>query len=280
MTLFDSHAHFDADAVEHNAALVNRAIHSGLVGVLAVGGDDNLNAGALNLATQFPHFVYPTLGFTCDEAKHLDNAHHSVESYIERLQNRIQLQQKEELVVRGIGEIGLDFSRHPSETEKLAQMTLFKAQLELANLLQLPCCIHTRDADAETLEALDATSPTTRHPNGSRGVIHCFTGSLDFANQLLERGFYLSISGIVTFANADALRKVTTFIPSNRLLIETDSPYLAPVPYRGKTNEPAFIEKTLLRLALTRNEDPTTLAQITTQNAYHLFNLPTESPSH
>jgi TatD DNase family protein len=160
--------------------------------------------------------------------------------------------------ISAIGEIGLDFHYSP-ESAKL-QCDLFAAQLELAKELNLPVVIHTRDADDATLGVLDEA-------DFHNGIIHCFTGSVPFEKKLLDRGFMISISGIVTFRAAENVRDAARYVPDDRLLVETDSPFLAPVPVRGKENEPSFLKYTLEFLANLRNVKPEILASLTTDNA-------------
>ena len=161
-----------------------------------------------------------------------------------------------------MGEIGLDFHYNP-ETAK-AQCDLFAAQLELARELDLPVVIHTRDADDATIGVLDET-------DFHNGIIHCFTGSVPFERKLLDRGFMISISGIVTFRAAENVRDAARFVPDDRLLVETDSPFLAPVPKRGTENEPAFITHTVEFLADLRKTNSEVLALLTMDNARRLL---------
>ena len=168
--------------------------------------------------------------------------------------------------VVAIGETGLDYYYHKDNPEWQRQR--FRAHLQVANQLNKPVIIHTRDAAEDTLNIL-------REENAEQcgGVIHCFTETQEFANQALEIGFMISISGIVTFRNADVLRKVAKNIPDDRLLIETDSPYLAPIPHRGKQNQPAYVKHVAETLAEIRNTSVEHIAEITKNNFYRLFNI-------
>jgi len=148
---------------------------------------------------------------------------------------------------RAVGEIGLDY--HYDFAPRDVQQSVFAAQLDLARELDLPVIIHTREATEDTF-ALLAAAP------GIRGVFHCFTGDIAMARRALEIDFYVSFAGIVTFPKALELREAARIVPAERLLIETDSPYLAPVPHRGKRNEPAFVAQVLATLATVRGEDP------------------------
>ena len=169
-------------------------------------------------------------------------------------------------MICAVGETGLDFHYHPETAD--AQCALFAAQLRLADEWRLPIILHTREADEATLRVLDETP---WHGDGLRGVIHCFTGDKAFAAQLLDRQFMISFSGIVTFRNADMLRESAAFVPDDRLLIETDSPFLAPVPQRGKRNEPAFVTHVADCLARVRDTTAEHIAELTWRNAERLF---------
>lgn len=168
--------------------------------------------------------------------------------------------------VVAIGETGLDYYYLKGAPER--QQQRFRAHIQVARKLDKPVIVHTRDATEDTLEIL-------RQENAEQcgGVIHCFTEGQEFADQALEMGFMISFSGIVTFRNADRLRKVAKSVPDDRLLIETDSPYLAPVPYRGKQNQPAFVKYVAQTLAEVRNTSVEHIAEISRNNFYHLFNL-------
>jgi TatD DNase family protein len=169
-------------------------------------------------------------------------------------------------VVRGIGETGLDF--HYDLSSRDGQARSFEAQLDLAADLGLPVVIHSREATARCLEIVRAAR---RRDNP--GQIHCFTGGLDEARRWLDLGFMVSIPGVVTFRNTEALAEAVAFVPDDSLLIETDSPYLAPVPKRGRTNEPAFLVHTAAAVAAIRGQSVEHVARITSANAAKLFKL-------
>ncbi len=169
----------------------------------------------------------------------------------------------------GLGEIGLDFYYGP-ET-RLQQIKTFEKQIELAAERDLPIIIHTRDADEDTIQILNAAKQGGLLQNS--GVLHCFTGKKELAEFALNIGFYISASGIITFKKAEDLRSVFADIPLKKLLIETDSPYLAPVPYRGKVNEPAYVIETAKMLAQIKGVDFNTIDIQTTQNFKKLFKI-------
>lgn len=242
--LFDTHAHFTGNAEEIRAEL-ERAKAAGVQEILAVGGDLELNRSARLAAalqgTELPR-VYCAAGYDMS----------SVEAVREPLDYGR---------MTAAGELGLDYSH--GETDRPLQRELLAGQLEAARQKNLPVIIHTREADDDTLGILREIP--------SRGVIHCFTGSPSFCRALLDLGFYISISGIVTFKKADNVRESALVVPDDRLLIETDSPFLAPVPLRGKPNEPAFLVETARFLANLRGVSYEKLADMTTANAHACF---------
>ena len=173
---------------------------------------------------------------------------------------------KSENKIIGVGETGLDFFYNHSD--KKEQETSFITHIEAALNLDLPIIIHSRNAEDETYEILDSF----RNQN-PKILMHCYTGSHDFAKKLLTLNSYFSASGIITFKNSNELQKTFSYIPSEKLLVETDSPYLAPVPMRGKKNEPSFVKHTLEKLALIKDLDPSVLARVTSENFKKLFSV-------
>lgn len=165
--------------------------------------------------------------------------------------------------VVGIGEAGLDF--YYEHSPRLLQQEMFEAHIDVATAVDLPLSIHTREAEKETINLLKKSA------GKAKGVIHCFTGSQWLAEEALALGFYISISGIVTFAKAEELRNVVRTIPLNRLLVETDAPFLAPIPHRGKRNEPAMLIHTAEKVAELKAVSLGEFAQITTDNFFQLF---------
>jgi TatD DNase family protein len=167
--------------------------------------------------------------------------------------------------VVAIGECGLDY--HYDKSDRAAQRERFEAHIEAARGTGLPLVIHTRDAEEDTAAILGKAVKE----GGVTGVLHCFTGSVDLARTGLDLGFYVSFSGIVTFKNARELQNIARWLPMERMLVETDSPFLAPVPHRGKTCEPAFVADTAAFVADLRGEEPEKLADTTTSNFFQLF---------
>jgi TatD DNase family protein len=167
--------------------------------------------------------------------------------------------------VIAIGECGLDY--YYDKSDRAAQRERFQAHIEAARQTGLPLVIHTREAEADTAEILEAAVKN----GGVTGVLHCFTGSAELARKGLDLGFYVSLSGIVTFKNAADLQATAKWLPTDQMLVETDSPFLAPVPHRGQKCEPAFVADTAAFVAQLRGEEPEHLAEATTANFFKLF---------
>ncbi|MBR6301696.1 TatD family hydrolase [bacterium] len=168
----------------------------------------------------------------------------------------------------GIGEIGLDY--YWDKTYKELQKEIFIKQIEFANEMNLPLNIHSRDAHGDTLEILK------KYNKNSTAIMHCFSGSLEFAGECIKEGIYIALGGVVTFKNAIKAKEVAQNIPLEYLLLETDDPYLAPVPYRGKENQPVYVKYVAEYIAGLRNMPTDEIAKITTQNAERIFNLNAE----
>jgi len=255
MRLIDSHCHLDDKQFDGDReAVVERARAAGVETLLAIGtgdGPPDLEC-AVRLAEQYP-FFYATIGVHPHEARKA-----SAETF-----DRMRALAKHEKVL-AIGEIGLDY--HYDFSPRETQREVFAAQLELAAEARLPIVIHTREAWEDTLAAIRAAG---RLP--VQGIMHCFTGGREQARQALDLGFLLAFGGVVTFPKAEELREAARFTPADRLLVETDCPYLAPVPHRGKRNEPAYMVETAKRLAAVLGEDAETVAETTTRNFETLF---------
>ena len=269
MRLFDTHCHFETQDRDEIAAILSRARAAGVEKLVAVGGSDALNAAALaaqRLAEEsfqrgdsrdsetrsFPG-VSVAVGY--DREQIVQSTHSII-----RLFDNSSIRQSPS----AIGEIGLDYHYSP-ETRK-AQLALFAAQLEEARKRDLPVVVHTREAADDTIGLLKEIP--------SRGVIHCFTGEPREARAYLDLGFFVSISGIVTFKAAENVRTTAKYIPDDRILIETDAPFLAPVPMRGQPNEPAFVRHTCAFLANLRGLSPDAFADLTFANGERAFASP------
>lgn len=257
MRLFDTHCHFERADEREIAEQLERARAAGVERVMAVGGSPALNASAA-VAGRFGCLV--AQGWDRDQASEPFAA--VAPECGETAANaqdggEIAVDAQDSGEIAAVGEIGLDY--HYSPETRAAQLALFGRELERARRLGLPVVIHTRDADDDTLGLLREIP--------SRGIIHCFTGTPDFARKLLDLGFYVSISGIVTFKSAANVRESALIVPDDRILIETDSPYLAPAPMRGKANEPAFLRHTCEFLATLRGVSAESFADLTFRNA-------------
>ena len=245
MTLVDSHCHLnDPKFDEDRDAVIERALAAGVETMMVI--------DAPEFAAGYP-FLYATIGV------HPHEAAKATEETFARMRD-LAAHPK----VLAIGEIGLDY--HYDFSPRDVQHRVFERQLEIAAQFRKPVVIHTREAWEDTL----AHMPTL--PNG--GVMHCFTGTAEQAQQALERGFHLGFGGVLTFPKADELRAAARMTPDDRLLVETDCPYLAPVPYRGKRNEPAFVVETARRLAEVRGITFEALAALTTSNFKRLLSQP------
>ena len=255
MDFIDTHAHFDTFAAEGSVAeQVAACEKAGVSRVVAIGGSPDANELAVALSREYPEKLYATVGMDRDYAEKAWDA--------EVLGDLAAVD-----TVVAIGETGLDY--HYEKENKAAQLELFEAMLDLALQVKKPVVVHSREADEDTVASLrkyvercDAAVP---------GVLHCFTGSQAFADSLIDLGLYISFSGILTFKNAASLREVAKSIPLDRIVIETDAPYLAPVPYRGKRNEPAWVVEVAKCLAEIRDEPLSLIAEQTNENAQRLF---------
>ncbi|SPD76036.1 Uncharacterized deoxyribonuclease YabD [uncultured Desulfobacterium sp.] len=253
--LIDSHAHLDmVDFDKNRQDVIDRAIAGGLTGIITIGIDLGSSAKALELARQHD-FIYAAAGY------HPHNADKCEPKSLEKLGNLAS----DKLIVAW-GEIGLDFYRGYSIREN--QIRIFEQQLKIADDMELPVIIHDRDAHDDVLNILKR-----RGKGEGKGVIHCFSGDLDLAHEFMELGYYISIPGTVTYQNATKTKEVAAKIPMERMLIETDAPFLAPVPKRGKGNEPLFVVYTAREIARLRGIEFEEVATRTAQNAISLFGL-------
>ncbi len=269
--LVDTHAHFKAgEGLPFAEASLTRAYESGISTVIVVGGSHELNNGAINIAGKLPGKVPVALGLDRSQACGISTAG-ELDSAVNGLRRRIQECRAAGIPVVAVGEIGLDYHYEADSGE--AQKRLFGAQLMLADELSLPVIVHSREADDDTLEIISRYASTLLRSAHRTGVLHCYTGSLPFAQELLKRGMMISFSGIVTFRNAAELRTTASVLPLDSLLVETDSPYLAPVPLRGKRNEPANVRLVAEALADLRGISRDRLFEATTANARRLFQL-------
>ena len=261
---FDTHVHFDGIAEDDSPeSVLQRARQAGVSSFLAVGGAARGNALAVELAERFPDRIYAAVGFDRDEAANEPNL------------SELEVYLRNPCVV-AVGEIGLDYHYSP-ETVK-AQKRLLAAQLERARAAGKPVIVHSREADGDTISLLEEHRRLWRGDRARFGVLHCFTGDAAFAEKLLKLDLFISFSGILTFKTAGALREVAATVPDGRLLIETDTPYLAPMPHRGKRNEPAYVVRVAETLAALRKTSVEHIARITCENAEYLFGIRRKEP--
>ena len=249
---FDTHAHYTDEKLAGNLALTDELFSSDICGIICVSIDNDDAEKCIALSEKYPH-MYASAGIHPSECMRFP----SLEMEMERL----SLLCREKKVV-AIGEIGLDY--HYDFSEKDVQMRFFEAQMKLAEELSMPVIIHDREAHADVFDMVRA------HPS-VRGVIHSYSGSAEMAREYIKRGWYLSFSGVVTFSNAAKTHEAAKATPLERLLIETDAPYLAPVPMRGKMNHSGYIRYTAEKIAELHGTDVETVARITEENAKKLF---------
>lgn len=261
MILVDSHLHFDAFEAEGAVdALLARARDAGVQWMIAIGGSDTANALAVRLAASHPDCLRAAVGYDRDLA-----------AGAWRLESMASCLDAPFVVA--VGETGLDYHYEPGTAPE--QRRLFGAMLDLARRHRKPVVVHSREAEDDTLAMLREHAAGWGGDASAIGVVHCFTGSLPFALRLAELGYFISFSGILSFRNADTLREVARALPLDRILIETDAPYLAPVPHRGRRNEPAYVAEVARALAQARGDvGPDEAAVITARNAVRLFGLP------
>jgi len=254
--LVDSHCHIDMpDFDADREAVVARAREAGVCSMLLIGGVDE-NAGHRRALEVAGRFGFPVAaGVHPHEARLADEA----------VYDELQVLAREGRIV-AIGEIGLDF--HYDHSPRPVQREAFRRQIRLAREVGLPIIVHTREADSETAAILEE--------EGARevgGVIHCFTGGSELASRGLALGFHISFSGIVAFPRALEIQEVARTMPCERLLVETDAPFLAPPPHRGKRNEPAFVVEVARKVASLRGEPLSQVAEVVRRNFERLFRL-------
>lgn len=270
LLLVDSHAHLDGKQFHADREqVIARAQEAGVKTIVAMGNGDgpgSLDCG-IKLAAEYD-FMYTTVGIHPHEAKLATDADFDELA-------RLAKQPK----VIAWGEIGLDYFYDHSPRE--VQQQVFRKQMELALAAKLPIVIHCRPSNSGE----DAWEDCLRlieqdwRPSGIGGILHCFTGSWKYAKQALDMGFIISFAGNVTFPKAEQIREAARQVPLDRMLIETDSPYLAPVPYRGKRNEPAFVKETARQIGGLRGLSWEEIGHQTASNFYRFFSLPEKSNS-
>ena len=250
---FDSHAHLDDRRFDDDRAEIFADLKShGVRLIMNVGCDLPSSERSVALAEQYD-FVYAAVGSHPDDADHVDG----------RLLDRYRALAAHPKV-RAIGEIGLDY--HYEDVPRTRQIIAFEEQLELAEALKLPVIVHEREAHGDAMDII------TRHSE-ARGVFHCFSGSAEMALWLAERGWYLGFTGVVTFKNARRALEAVQALPMERILIETDCPYMAPEPHRGRRNDSRYVPLVAAKIAQLKGLSPEEAGRITAENAKRLFSI-------
>lgn len=251
----DSHSHLDDERFNEDRDILIKSLKENKIDLaINVGADLQTSINSVKLADQYDN-IYATIGVHP----------HSASEVTEETLNQFREMAKNDKVV-AIGEIGLDFYYDNSPRD--LQRKWFKEQLILAKELKLPVVIHSRDATKETFDIIKEAQDGTL-----RGVLHCFSGSVEVAIEYIKLGFYISIGGPVTFKNARVVREVAQAVPLDKLLIETDCPYLTPEPYRGKRNEPKLVSYVAEKIAEIKNISVQELAKTTSKNTKALFSI-------
>lgn len=253
--LIDTHAHLDHERFKGDVdQVIERAKLAQVQSIITVGADLASSRQAVEFARRYPD-VIATVGVHP----------HDADSVSESVLNEIAILAQDEGVV-AIGEIGLDY--HYDFSPRDVQRRVFAIQISLARELELPIVVHVREAYQDVMSILKS-----EHAEDVGGIVHCFSGDREAAKDCLDMGFYISVGGILTFANSQELREIIRGLPMDRILLETDAPYLTPVPYRGKRNEPAYLVHVAEALANLKGITFDEVAETTTLNACKLFGL-------
>ena len=256
MELIDTHAHLDDEKFAHDcAAVIERARESGIVKIITMGDSLDSSARSVALAEKF-ELVYAAVGIHPEEAQPMTAA----------TDEQIAAWAAQEKVV-AIGEIGLDYYWEKDEERRALQRAIFVRQLDLARQLKLPVCIHDREAHGDMMKILKTEG------RGLRGVLHCYSGSWEMATELLKGDWYFGVDGPLTYKNAAKLPEIVQRLPAERILVETDSPYLSPMPFRGKRNEPAHVLYIAKKAAELRGESLEAFARATRENTRELYGI-------
>ncbi len=250
--MIDSHCHLNDPVFAHGYEnILKKAKESGIGAIVVPSENIGTSKRAVEMSLRYPEYIYPACGVHPHNAEDFNKE--KIASLLESYKN-----------VVAVGEIGLDF--HYGKDKKEVQINVFVEQLKLATQYKLPVILHTRDAYEYMFEILKDFPDL-------QGVFHCFTAGPREAEKALSFDFYISYSGIITFKNADNVRNALKITPLNRMLVETDSPYLAPAPYRGKQNTPLYLPYVLKKVSEVKQISPEEADRITTQNARKLFGI-------
>lgn len=269
--IIDSHAHLDMkDFDKDREEVIEEASKAGIEKIITVGVDIESSQKAVELSQKYGS-VFAAVGIQPEETnRYIDDDLKLKTDTRNRLEN---LCQRKKIVA--IGECGLDYrlikgsSTSEEEIKKEKQKEILRMNLGLAILMNLPVIVHNREADEDTIREIRRYKETKR----LRGVIHCFTGSLEFAKKIIDLGFLLSFTGIITYPNAQELQKVVKEIPLDKIMVETDAPFLAPQSYRGRRNEPAYVMEVIKQLAEIKKIKFEELCLATSENAQRLFRI-------
>ena len=247
MRIFETHAHINSDDYKTDrAAMLQQCTQAGVERILDIGTDEPTSRAAIALAEKYP-FIYAAVGYHP----------HDAETYNEAVIRELITHPE----VIALGEVGLDYYR--SLTPKKLQQDVFAAQVNLAAEYRKPLIIHDREAHQDCMDILDAQ-------NAKKVVYHCFSGDVAYAQDVLEKGWFISFTGIITYKNS-TLTDVVRMVPTDRFFVETDSPYLSPVPHRGKRNSPAYLRHIIEKIAEIKHLSPNAIAEMAWENASNFF---------
>ena len=254
--IVDSHCHLDFKDFQDDLDLViKKAYDANVKHMLSISVNLEDFNNVYKVANSYDN-IYCTTGI------HPNNVPENKNN--ELLFEKLSLNLNKKKVI-GVGETGLDFYRN--EENRINQIEYFNTHLEVSGLFNYPTIVHTRNAEKDTINCIEKA--VKKH--STKGLIHCFTSTMELAKKVLDKGFYISFSGIITFKKVDDLIDVVKYVPLDRILVETDAPFLAPMPFRGKRNEPSFVTHTLKKIAEIKKKKVEDMAQITTNNFFNLF---------
>ena len=254
--IVDSHCHLDFKDFQDDLDLViKKAYNSNVKHMLSISVNLEDFNNVYKVANSYDN-IYCTTGIHPNNVPEKKNN--------ELLFEKLSLNLNKKKVI-GVGETGLDFYRN--EENRINQIEYFNTHLEVSGLFNYPTIVHTRNAEKDTINCIEKA--VKKH--STKGLIHCFTSTMELAKKVLDEGFYISFSGIITFKKVDDLIDVVKYVPLDRILVETDAPFLAPMPFRGKRNEPSFVTHTLKKIAEIKKKKVEDMAQITTNNFFNLF---------
>lgn len=255
--IFDSHAHYDDPRFdEDREALLGSMAEHGVRAIMNVGNTTHANLAGIELAKRYP-FVYCSIGIHPDQAAEI--AAQNSREYLEVIAQQLSYEK-----AMALGEIGLDYY-YDDASPREVQRKIFEEQLALAKDLDVPVIIHDRDAHQDTLELLQKYRP--------KGIMHCFSGSAEFAKEVLRLGMYIGFTGVITFKNARRAVEAAAEVPLDRLLVETDCPYMAPEPFRGKRCDSTMLGQMVQKLAQIKGIDPEEMAARTCENACAVYGI-------